>query len=237
MPLKAAVVGGCAGGAGKAKPAARLPSTPRPTGGCIEHRLRAACGPLLPPCGSQAGTHPAPNTSTAQGNRLGQGAASGARGWAAGEAAGLWLSGRGPQGPGHPHCGLCHALPIPGGPRAAPHEGIIRAQTWPPTHTDHPHAVQGRPRWPGRAARSRGQRQGPGHGRRPRPPHSDPGPPGLPPSATQGAARRHADGLRGGRGRSQPVLPPPGDQESLHGSRAHALRTCRCEWAAVSSVK
>lgn len=226
-------------GAGKAKPAARPPSTPRPIGGCIEHAHPVQPAALCcPPVAATQGPTPPPTRPQlrAAGWARGQPAGPGG-GRAAGEAARPWLSGGGPQGPGHPHCGLCHALPIPGGPRAAPHEGITCAQTWPATHTDHAHAIQGRPRWPGRAARSRGQRQGPCHGRRPCPPHSDPGPPGLPPSATQGAARSHADGISGGRGCGQPVLPSPGDQEFLHGSGAHSPRTCRCEWAAVSSVK
>lgn len=200
VPLKAAVVGGCAEEGGESQ--ARSQTTLHPEAHRRLHRSRL--GPVqpaalcCPPVAAAQRPTPPPTRPQLR-------AAGGARGRAAREAAGLWLSGRGPQGPGHPHCGLCHALPIPGGPRAAPHEGITRAQTWPPTHTDHAHAIQGRPRWPGRAARSQGQRQGPCHGRRPCPPHSDPGPPGLPPSAMQGAARSHADEGRPG---LQPAFPP-----------------------------
>lgn len=87
----------------------------------------------------------------------------------------------------------CHALP-PGDPRAAPRESVTHTQTGPPTHTDRVHTTQGQPGWPGRAERSRGQRQALGA----RVTAADlalltmtQAHQGSQPSASQGAARSH----------------------------------------------
>lgn len=225
-------------GAGKAKPTARPPSTLRPTGGCIEHAHPVQPAALCcPPVAATQGPTPPPTRPQLR-------AAGWARGQPAGPGAGGQLGrrlGRGCLGGGHRDLGThtagcvtpCPSLGAPGQPhtRASP---ALRHGPRPTLITFMP--SRGGPAGPAEQ-QGAGAREGPCHGRRPCPPHSDPGPPGLPPSATQGAARSHADGISGGWGCGQPVLPSPGDQESLHGSGAHSPRTCRCEWAAVSSVK
>lgn len=121
--------------------------------------------------------------------------AAGGRGWGAGSWGGgrARLSGRGPQGPGHPPTlQPSHTLPTPGDPRAAPRKGVTHTQTAPSPHwcSYHPGAA-----WPARqSSKEPGPETGPGgpyHGHRPRPPHADTGPRGSQPSATQGAARSH----------------------------------------------
>lgn len=138
---------------GKAKPTARRPSTPRPPGGCMEHaRARGACSPLLPPCGGCAGTRAAPHASTAQQPVGGAGVR------AAGEEAEPGYLGGGHRDLGtHPHCSQvtpCRPLGTPGQPHARGSPTLRR----PPAHTG-AHTIQGQPGRPGRAARSRGQRQ------------------------------------------------------------------------------
>lgn len=214
---------------GKAKPTARRPSTPRPPGGCME-QARAPVRPAALCC---------PPVAAAQGPALPprvHSSAAGARGWGAGSWGGgrARLSGRGPQGPGHPPTlQPRHTLPTPGDPRAAPRKGVTHTQTAPSPHWCSYH--------PGAASPARQSSKEPG-------PESGPGAPfimaadlalltptqahrGSQPSVTRGAARSHtaASGAARASARLTPAPRRPGVSAWLC-SRRH-------EWAVVPSVK
>lgn len=196
---------------GKAKPTARRPSTPRPPGGCME-QARAPVRPAALCC---------PPVAAAQGPALPpsvHSSAAGGRGWGAGSWGGgrARLSGRGPQGPGHPPTlQPRHTLPTPGDPRAAPRKGVTHTQTAPSPHwcSYHPGAAS-----PARqSSKEPGPETGPGgpyHGHRPRPPQADTGPPGLPTVSNTRSGQEPHCGLRGSQGFGQ-ADPCPQETRSL----------------------
>lgn len=170
----------------------------------------AACSPLLPPCGGCAGTRAAPQSPQLCSRRAGLGC--GQLGRRPSEA--IWAGATGTWAPTHTAATSHPAHPW--GPQGSPTQG------------GHPHSDGPQPTLvliPSRGSLAGpAEQQGAGarvrpwgpfyHGRRPRPPHADTGPPGLPTVSNTRSGQEPHCGLRGSQGFGQ-ADPCPQETRSL----------------------